>query len=508
MSLETWREVLKPGDTTPVFAKTLQALRDLLPRREEVTAREVASVVLADPLATLQLLHSLNKRVMERYGTEVPTVEGALMMLGLGVYLDAARRLTLVENTQTGKDPHVQRALYALARRAQHAAWQAHDFAVLHTDVRAEEVRVAALLAFAPEMLLWLRRPEIAAAVRRARRSAPNADPLRTVLGTPAHPLRVRVLEDWSLPPLTLDLLGDDNAARARQSIINACVEIATRADRGWWDEQLLTAYVSLAGVENTPVEDIIAITHANAARVARQSDWLTTPPAAAWGPMLEGVWPTDEVDDEINALSVQRSASAPPQTAPTPAPAATAPTATPEAEGEICPMPDKAVLRGALQNIESHLDGTLTLNQMSAVILKGLHTGLGLSRILFAMVTPDGHRVKARFTLGMPADDPLRHFEFVLGGSDLFNQLMGKMQGLWINPENREKLWPMISPALQKQIGPNDFFAMSLFADNKPLGLIYADRGHGECALDPHAYTDFKMLCLQAARGLGKVKV
>ena len=168
--------------------------------------------------------------------------------------------------------------------------------------------------------------------------------------------------------------------------------------------------------------------------------------------------------------------------------------------------MPDKRVLREALQGIEGHLDGTLNLNQMSAIILKGLHTGLGLSRILFAMATPDGLQMKSRFTLGIPVEDPLRHFAFRLDARDLFGQLMGKMQGLWMNESNRERLWPMIQPALQEMIGSGGFYAMSLHSSGKPVGFIYADRGHGECNLDPHTYTDFKMLCLQAARGLGKV--
>jgi hypothetical protein len=83
----------------------------------------------------------------------------------------------------------------------------------------------------------------------------------------------------------------------------------------------------------------------------------------------------------------------------------------------------------------------------------------------------------------------------------------MGKMQGVWINEGNRERLWPMVDTRLRTLIGAGDFYAMSLFNGSKPIGLIYADRGHGECGLDPLTYTDFKMLCLQAARGLGKVR-
>jgi hypothetical protein len=487
--------------------------------------------VLADPLATLQILHALNKRVMERYGTEVLTVEHALMMQGLGVYLDAVRRQPILEDTPAGKDARSLAALQALTRRTQHAAWQARDFAVLHTDVRAEEVEVAALLAYAPEYLLWLRAPDVATKLVRQRRRMPAQAAEQQVLGLPMKVLRMAVLEDWSIPPTTLDLLGDQHAERARQVILAACLDIADRSERGWWDGGLMADYEALGGVENTPLEVVIANTHANAARAARLGDWLPQPAAATWGPMIPGPWPPEPDDAEAPAaqpapaaapvMPARRVAAAPAQAQPTaakaapaqPAPAPLQPQAAPSAPAEAeteqgaCPMPDKQILREALQGIEGHLDGSLNLNQMSAIILKGLHTGLGLSRILFAMVTPDGLKVKARFTLGIHAEDPLRHFEFPLGGKDLFCQLMGKMQGVWVNEGNREKLWPMVSPALQQVIGTGDFYAMSLHVDNKPFGLIYADRGHGYCGLDPLTYTDFKMLCLQAAKGLGKIK-
>lgn len=520
MTLDQWREKLKPGDI-PIFRHTSERLRELSPRREEISARDVANVVLSDPLATFQVLHVLNKRVFERYGTEVLTVEHALMMQGLGVYLDAARRLPVLEDTPAGKDPKSLAGLQAVARRAQHAAWQARDFAVLHADIRAEEVEVAALLAYAPECLLWLRAPEAAVSLKRARRRLSAEAASQEALGVSVKALRLALLEDWSIPPTTLDLLDDKNGERARQIILGASINIADRSERGWWDENLMPDYVALTGVENIPLEVIIANTHVNAARAARHVHWLEHPPAAAWGPMIPGPWPRDEYDEETTAPAITPVATAqtpapgsvatPPATpSAQPAAPATKPTPAPASEETahtVCPMPDKQVLREALQGIEGHLDGSLNLNQMSAIILKGLHSGLGLSRILFAMVTPDGKRVKARFTLGIKAEEPLRHFEFSLDGKDLFCQLMGKMQGVWINEGNRAKLWPMVAPGIQQMVGAGDFYAMSLHVNNKPLGLIYADRGHGECGLDPMTYTDFKMLCLQAARGLGKIK-
>ncbi len=484
-----WLARLQPGGL-PVYRRTRETLARLAPRRDTLTARELALELLLDPFATLGVIHAIAARVGDRYGTEVTTVEHALMMQGIGVYLDAGQSLPVLEDTAAGRDPRAYAALQALTRRAQHAAWQARDFAVLHIDLHAEEIQVAALLHHLPEMLLWLRAPEAARALRRQRRKEATAEAAENaVLGMPLQTFRMRLLEAWSISDLTLDLLDDRNAEHPRQAILRATLAIARHSERGWWDENLMESYLALARAENMPVESVIATVHGNAARSARACEWLLAPAAATWGPMLPGPWPA-ETDDEETAAAVGA-----------PAAAVEAP------EQHVCLMPDKAVFREALKGIEAHLDGSYTLNQMSAVILKGLHTGLGLSRILFAMVTPDGDRVKCRFSLGVRPEDPLRQFEFPLGSKDLFGQLMGKMQGVWVNESNRNRLWPMVDARLQRVVGAGDFYAMSLFSGERPVGLVYADRGHGECALDPLSYTDFKMLCLQAARGLGRIR-
>jgi len=239
---------------------------------------------------------------------------------------------------------------------------------------------------------------------------------------------------------------------------------------------------------------------------------WHAQMPGCPSLPLTPGPWPPLEDDPADSDAAIAHTASPVPESTPTPVQASTpAPALVPApAEEEahaVCPMPDKRVLGETLKSIDAHLDGSLDLNQMSAVVLKGLHTGLGLTRLIFAMITPDGRRVKSRFTIGIAADSPLRHFEFALGGNDLFCQLMGKMQGVWVNEENRARLWPLVAAPLREMIGEGDFYAMSLFDGGKAIALIYADRGHGECSLDPHTYTDFKMLCLRAARGLGRIR-
>ncbi len=472
LNLETWLQRLRPGQT-PIFRHTKDALLALKDRVEQLGAREVSSLVLADPLASLRLIYQANNRVSRHFGNEVATVEHAIIMQGLGVYLDEVANLPVLEDTPLGRDPETLASLYRLLRLAQHAAWQARDFAVLHADVRAEEVEVAALLYYAPEFLFWLDAPDTARQLARLRRIKEPEVAESEALGFPLEPLRLMLLAAWKIPEVIRNQLDTRFAQRSRNIILKACLDIANRSRYGWWDEHLLADYQSLANIENTPIEEIVTTVHRNAVRVARHGDWIPAPPAAAWLPMLPGPWPHIASKDEA----------------------------------EICPGPDPQALEACLRDIEAHLKGNLNFNQILAIVLKGLHHDLGLRRVVFATITPDGKRVKSRFTLGVSAKEPLRHFEFPIYSKDLFGQLMTKMQGVWLNAENKARLWPLIRPELKAMLGEGEFFAMSLFIGDRPFGLIYADRGRTGCRLDSHCYTAFKRLCLLAVRSLFRLK-
>lgn len=491
-------ERLKPGET-PILRHTKLAILALRNRGESLGAKELARILLADPLATLRVIFEANNRAKLSLGGEIATVEHAILMRGIVPFMDQTASLPVFEDGLDGDSSTVQASLYRLLRIAQHASWQARDFAVLTSDTRAEEVEVAALLYYVPDMLFWLQARDIAHRLARLRREMPYDQAEREVLGIPLSRLRLDMMSAWRVPEVTRDLLDPEQSARPRQGILRACLDIAHSSRHGWWQEPLSDLYVHLASVVGAPQEEIATTVHINAIKVARYGRWIPSPPAAAWLPMEPGAWPPEPDEAEEEARAEPASSASP-----APAVAEVESGAQPSATS---PHPDQDVFRETLRNIQTHLDSTYTLNQMSAQILRGLHTGLGLSRLLFAMATPDGKRIKTRFSLGIPAGDPLRHFEFELGGKDLFCQLMSKTQGVWMKEDNRDRLWPLVSSPLQAMITQADFFAMSLFDGNTPIGMIYADRGHGNQPLDVETYTDFKTFCLQAARGLSKLK-
>ena len=219
---------------------------------------------------------------------------------------------------------------------------------------------------------------------------------------------------------------------------------------------------------------------HQTAVAAARHWEWYGVTPAAAWLPMLPGAW------EEEQAIPVAESSGE-----------------EAESEASVCLMPDRAGLRSVMDEINAHLDGSLDLNEMMSLILRGMHEGIGLNRILFMLLTRDHAHLKTKYAHGAPPGSPLQQLEVSLRIPNLFSRLLEKMQGVWFSAANAKTLAPLIPPEVHQVIGEGEFFAMSLFVHGKPVGMFYADRKHGECSLDEHSYMEFKKLCVRAADGL-----
>ena len=78
-----------PGPQRPV-----QALAELRKREDSVTARDIAELVLRDPLMSVKVLRFSQARLTSRQPTEVTTVEHAVMMHGVASFFRQFRDLT------------------------------------------------------------------------------------------------------------------------------------------------------------------------------------------------------------------------------------------------------------------------------------------------------------------------------------------------------------------------------------------------------------------------------
>ncbi len=477
-SLDEWVSEISL-DRLPVLRRTALAISYLSKNAEGISATDISDVVLHDPLMTLKVIAYANGKVHGRFGSEIATVHNAVIMLGVPPFFRQFAMLKTIEDIRPVQEKESLGLLNCLSR-AHHAAWQARDMAILRADVKSEEVFVGTMLHDMGEMVMWCVAPDamlkILKTVRRRKISREEAE--KSLLGFTLWDFQLALVAHWKLPDLLLMFMENENATnpRALMSIIASAV--ARHAAIGWHSQKLLADYEVIAGQFNFSTDEVVAIIHQNAIVEGRHWEAFHVPPAAAWLPMLPGEWPEEPDDDDEQAL---QPASA------------------------VCLMPHPEELRRVMDEISAHLDGTLNLHDMMSLVLKGMHEGIGLNRVVFALLTADRTAVKAKYVIGAGETSPLKNFQFDTRTPHLFSRLLTKMQSVWVKADNAAGFAALLPEPIAEMIGGKEgFFAMSIFIHDKPVGLMYADRRQGHCDLDEHSYQEFKRLCLRAAQGLG----
>ncbi len=469
-SIGDWIAQLRSKDL-PVLKRSVLDM-NIPPRRyETLTAGDISARVYPDPLLTFRILRMANSLPRSHLASEITTVEHAVLMMGIGPFFDRVGALRTVDD-ELAAAPEVLEALMRVLSRAHHAAIQAFDYAILRQDVRAEEVYVAALLMHLGETAVLCCSPDQAIELARAVRARPEeAEEIeQRLLGFRIVDLQAALAEAWGFPELYAAFAEPEGHHRARALTVTLATAIARESEAGWRGERLANSVEDLAAVLHIHVDDAFVRVHRNAVAAAREWARFGVRPAAAWLPMEPGEWPETPPAQPVDA---------------------------------VCPMPHPDKTQAVMAEIAGHLDGNFSLDDLMKRVLHGMHEGIGLSRIVFALLSPSRTELVAKYVIGAAPDSPLRAFRFGLEGEHLFSRLMSKMQAVWHSAANHEKLVPLLPPSVIDVVGHGHFYAMSVFVQGKAVGLFYADRGQGACELDEHSFESFKRLVLRASEGL-----
>jgi len=257
------------------------------------------------------------------------------------------------------------------------------------------------------------------------------------------------MLHALKLPDLMLHLTDPGNAQAARVNNAQLAAAVARHAEFGWHGPALEQDVAAVANLLHITQEDAIGRIHRTAVLAARAWHWYGAPPAARWLPLL-------------------------------PEPAAPEPKPQPAAQ-PFSSMQE--LMRWAMQALQAEA---------------------GLDRVVFALRTPDGQGLRAKFCLGETEPSPFNQFEIGLGNLHLFTRLLQKQQGVWLNQQNEASLQPYLSAELQRVIGRGEFFAHSVYLGPKPFGLFYGD--HRGAKLDAAHYQKFKEIVAQVTRAMHRL--
>lgn len=128
-----------------------------------------------------------------------------------------------------------------------------------------------------------------------------------------------------------------------------------------------------------------------------------------------------------------------------------------------------------------------------------------GLERATISLLNHHTGGLRCLYHFGCKHSPALKAFSHGIERGDLFDKLMRKSASLRLNAKTYHRLWPLLPTDFQRACRCDEFFMMSLFAGDRPIALLYADRGVSHKALSDTQYTQFKQLGQAICRCLAK---
>lgn len=260
----------------PVLQRTVEELARLREDEDRVGVRDIARVLLHDPLFTLRVLRYLEAHRRVTQTADITTLEHALMMLGITPFFTHFANMPVVELVMASQ-PLAIDGLMRVAYRAHHAALYARDWADLRRDSRADEVAIAALLHELAEMLLWCFDP--AASLRisemlRAEEHLRSSVAQTKVLGFKISQLQLKLIAEWRLAPVLQELMNDSHGSQPRSANAALAVSLARHSVSGWDNSALPDDYVAIQQLLKLSLPETVARIRHTALEAEAARDW------------------------------------------------------------------------------------------------------------------------------------------------------------------------------------------------------------------------------------------
>ena len=302
--LEAWVALLSSAEI-PILRQTARRLDDARQKSDRIGAREIAGIVLQDPLMAVRVLAYIQPIHGKHLRSAITTIGNAVMMLGVEPFFRAFETPLTVE-TLLGEEPRALLGVLRVVRRAQRASAYAHEWAFERHDINIEEVTLAALLHDLAEILLWCFAPREALAIRGlhdADRNLRSALAQQQVLGFTLADVQKALCAAWQLPELLDTLMDDANADLPRVQNVTLAVNLARHSANDWTDAALpddLRAIGALLHVRNETLQARLNV------------------PIEAWLQIFPP--PMPEQTEQLEALAADGTTDADPTPPPTPA--------------------------------------------------------------------------------------------------------------------------------------------------------------------------------------------
>ena len=233
--IESWIDFFSKAEL-PVLKKTLRQLEEARARIDHISGRDIATIVLQDPLMSIRVLAYIQPFISKRLHSDITNIGNAIMMQGIEPFFKNIGEPPTIE-AMLKNEPQALLGVLQVIRRSQRAMRYAHQWAIDRYEMNVEEVMLAALLHDIAEILIWCFTPKQAIAIRSRLLAHPglrSMDVQKEVLGFYLYELKQGLCSVMHLPELIRTLMDQDNAEIPRVRNVLLAVNLARHSAESW----------------------------------------------------------------------------------------------------------------------------------------------------------------------------------------------------------------------------------------------------------------------------------
>ncbi|MFP5213251.1 MAG: HDOD domain-containing protein [Acidobacteriota bacterium] len=457
----------------PTFARVARNITGVA-TREDASFTQLSEAILQDASMTSRVLRVANSAHYNIGTRSVNTISRAVVLLGFNTVRTMSLSIALIEALLQGS----QRTQVAREMaRAFHAAVQAKKMAASRNDESVEEIFIATLLYRLGHIAFWCFAGDMADRLAKAQKGQGlvSVESEREVLGFRLQELTIRLAREWRLSSLLELALEGHASSDPRVNCIVLGHKLAESAEKGWDSREVGQVTERIARFLGMTVKDTVSMIHSGAKEAAGIADSYGMPESGRLIPIP---------DDERLPLRAARDA-------------------------QKFPEPDHMLQLTIMRELTTLLlDRKIDVNMLFSILLEGIFRGVGMDRVLFALLTQDRRTLRGKYGLGWTGLLGVQDFVFKAAPQEpnIFSHALGQQKPLWIKADAPREQARLITHEVREFTRGSPFFIMPITFKDRALGIIYADRQPSGRELDEESFSSFSYFGLQASMSLSSL--
>ncbi len=363
-----------------------------------------------------------------------------------------------------------------LLARSFHAAVQARNIAGYALSGHAEEVFIAALLHHLGELAFWgcagEQADELVAVLERPGVDVDEA--VREVLGTSFRQLTQALLKSWNLGETASLAQAGSNHHDPAAYAVQLGVRISEAALDGWDCAEMEEVLARVASFTALTQEETLQQVLASAEEAVKVASTFGASKLCRLIPNTD--------PEQIRLQQEERRAR--------------------------LLQPDLLLMQQALQDLGLMVSARADVGLVLDTLLKGLHRGVGLERVMLTVLADGQSRFRAKRVVG----EDTQHWldDFVLPAEQteqphIFSYVLRHREAIWMGVPASYNLAELVTQPIRRSLGSGMFFIAPIVAGTREIGVLYADSRLSGRALRHEQFVAFQRFtqltgrCLEA---------